>query len=94
MPSGVRVTACAQYIGTTSLDAELSLLMANMARVRAADLVYDPYCGTAGTLVAAGAFGARVLGCDLHAPALRGQLRTRSGPSKLRQAESQGIPQT
>ena len=43
------------YIGTTSLDAELSLLMANLARVRPADLVYDPYCGTAGTLVAAAA---------------------------------------
>ena len=82
------------YIGTTSLDAELSLLMANLARVRAHDLVYDPYCGTAGTLVAAGAFGARVLGCDLHLPAIKGDLRTRSGPSKLKQAKVQGIPQT
>ena len=82
------------YIGTTSLDAELSLLMANLARVREHDLVYDPYCGTAGTLVAAGAFGARVLGCDLHLPALRGELRTRSGPSKLKQAKVQGIPET
>ena len=68
------------YIGTTSLDAELSLLMANLARVRPHDLVYDPYCGTAGTLVAAGAFGARVLGCDLYLPAIKGELRTRSGP--------------
>jgi tRNA G10 N-methylase Trm11 len=74
------------YIGTTSLDAELSLLMANLARVRPNDIVYDPFCGTAGTLVAAGAFGAPVLGCDLHLPALRGELRTRSGPSKLLQA--------
>ena len=82
------------YIGTTSLDAELSLLMANLARVRPNDIVYDPFCGTAGTLVAAGAFGARVLGCDLHLPALRGELRTRSGPSKLMQAAKQGIPET
>jgi tRNA (guanine10-N2)-methyltransferase len=82
------------YIGTTSLDAELSLLMANLARVRPADLVYDPYCGTAGTLVAAAAFGARVLGCDLNLPALRGELRTRSGPSKLKQDAVQGIPHT
>ena len=82
------------YIGTTSLDAELSLLMANMARIRSADFVYDPYCGTAGTLVAAAAFGARVVGCDLNLPALRGELRTRSGPSKLNQPEVQGIPET
>ena len=41
------------YIGTTSLDAELSLVMANLGQVRAHDLVYDPYCGTASTLVAA-----------------------------------------
>ena len=39
------------YIGTTSLDAELSLLMANLARVRSGHFVYDPYCGTAGALV-------------------------------------------
>ena len=73
---------------------ELSLLMANLARVRPHDLVYDPYCGTAGTLVAAGAFGARVLGCDLYLPAIKGELRTRSGPSKLKQAKVQGIPET
>ena len=83
-----------QYIGTTSLDAELALLMANLARVRPHDLVYDPFCGTAGTLVAAAAFGARVVGCDLHLPALRGELRTRSGPSKLLQSDVMGIPET
>ena len=82
------------YIGTTSLDAELSLLMANLARVRRHGLVYDPYAGTFSTLVAAAAFGARVLGCDLHGPAIRGELRTRSGPSKARQPARQGIPET
>ena len=83
------------YIGTTSLDPELSLVMANLARLRQHDLVYDPYCGTAGTLVAAAAFGARVLGCDLHGPAIRGQLRTRSGPGKQSwDAAVQGIPET
>ncbi|KAL1496130.1 hypothetical protein AB1Y20_014751 [Prymnesium parvum] len=79
------------YIGTTSLDAELSLVMANLARVRRGQLVYDPYCGTAGCLVAAAAFGARVLGADLFLPVLRGKLRTRSGPSALTQPQEQGI---
>jgi hypothetical protein len=52
------------------------------------------YCGTAGTLIAAAAYGARTLGCDLHLPALRGELRTRSGRSKLNQPTDQGIHQT
>ena len=55
-------------LGTTSLDAELALVMANLARVSPGDLVFDPYCGTAGTLVGAAHFGARVLGSDLFAP--------------------------
>ena len=32
-----------------------------------------------------------MLGTDLNAPAIRGELRTRSGPSILTQAEVQGI---
>ena len=68
--------------------------MANLGRVRPADLAYDPYCGTAGTLVAAGAFGAFVLGCDLSAPAIRGRLRTRSVKSARKQPADSGIVQT
>ena len=82
------------YIGTTSLDAELSLVMANLARVGRTDLVYDPYCGTGSCLVAAAAFGARVQGADLFLPVLQGKLRTRCGPSALQQASDQGIAQT
>ena len=82
------------YIGTTSLDAELSLLMANLAAVQRHQLVYDPYCGTASTLVAAAHFGGRVLGSDLFGPVLHGKLRTRSGRSKATQPEQQGIPET
>ena len=38
------------YIGTTSLDAELSLVMANLARCGPSQLVFDPYCGAASRL--------------------------------------------
>ena len=82
------------YIGTTSLDAELSLVMANLAQVRTHDVVYDPYCGTASTLVAAAHFGARVVGSDLYVPVLKGKLRTRSGPSAKNQPAKQGIGET
>lgn len=34
------------YLGTTSMDAELSLVMANMALARPNSLIYDPFVGT------------------------------------------------
>ncbi|KAI0222498.1 hypothetical protein L0F63_006926, partial [Massospora cicadina] len=34
------------YLGTTSMDAELSLVMANMALARPNALIYDPFVGT------------------------------------------------
>ncbi len=66
------------YIGNTTLDAELALLMANLARVRAGHLVFDPYCGSASCLLGAAHFGARVLGADIYAPVLRGEVRSRA----------------
>jgi len=34
------------FIGNTSMDAGLSFIMANHAKVKANDLVYDPFVGT------------------------------------------------
>ncbi|KAF0295650.1 tRNA (guanine(10)-N2)-methyltransferase [Amphibalanus amphitrite] len=53
------------YIGNTSMDPELALIMANMARVRSGDTVYDPFVGTGSLLVAAAHFGGHVLGTDI-----------------------------
>ena len=61
------------FIGTTSMDAELAFLMANMAGVRAGDVVLDPYVGTGSILVAGAVMGASVLlGADLDMRVLRG----------------------
>lgn len=35
-----------KFIGTTSMDAQLSLIMANIAKVRSGDLVLDPFVGS------------------------------------------------
>ena len=78
------------YIGPTSLDAELSLVMANLARVAPNALVYDPYCGTASTLVAAAAFGAWTLGADIHRPVLAGDVVITSGPRAKQRRASDG----
>ena len=60
------------YLGPTSTDHELSLLMANQAHVRAGDLVYDPFVGTGSIAIACQHFGANVIGTDLDMRVLKG----------------------
>lgn len=62
-----------RYIGPTSMDAELSFVMANMAHVTKHDLVNDPFCGTGGIMLACAAKGAHVIGGDINILALRGK---------------------
>lgn len=50
-----------KFIGNTSMDATLSLLMANQAQVKRGDLVFDPFVGTGSLLVAAAKFGGLLL---------------------------------
>ena len=45
------------YLGPTSTDHELALLMCNQALVAHASLIYDPFVGTAGILIAATHWG-------------------------------------
>ncbi|KAB7498309.1 tRNA (guanine(10)-N2)-methyltransferase-like protein [Armadillidium nasatum] len=54
-----------RFIGTTSMDAELAFLMANMAQVGPGNVVFDPFVGTGSILVSAAQRGAYVLGCDI-----------------------------
>lgn len=61
------------YIGPTSMDAELSFVMANMAHVEENHLINDPFCGTGGILIACAAHGAFVIGGDINLLALRGK---------------------
>ena len=66
------------YIGTTSMDAELSLVTANLAHVRRGGLVYDPFAGTGSFLYAAAHFGALALGSDIDGRQMRGKSSGRS----------------
>lgn len=54
-----------QYVGPTSMDAEVALLMANMAQARPGGVVMDPFCGTGSMLVAAAHYGALTMGLDI-----------------------------
>ncbi|XP_036395260.1 tRNA (guanine(10)-N2)-methyltransferase homolog isoform X2 [Megalops cyprinoides] len=60
------------FIGNTSMDAGLSFIMANHARVKDHDLVFDPFVGTGSLLVACSHFGAYVCGTDIDYNTIHG----------------------
>lgn len=61
-----------RYLGPTSMDAEVALLMANCALARKGSMVYDPFLGTGSMAVAAGYYGAAVLGSDIDMRVIKG----------------------
>lgn len=65
------------YIGPTSMDAELSFIMANMGRVGTGHLVLDPFAGTGSVLVGCAARGAHTVAADINLDALRGKQKRR-----------------
>uniref|UniRef100_A0A1B0CAA0 tRNA (guanine(10)-N(2))-methyltransferase TRMT11 n=1 Tax=Lutzomyia longipalpis TaxID=7200 RepID=A0A1B0CAA0_LUTLO len=70
-----------KFIGNTSMDPQLSLLMANQALIKDGDLVLDPFVGTGSLLVSAAKFGGFVLGTDIDFLMLHGRTR----PSRIKQ---------
>ncbi|KAF5286846.1 hypothetical protein FQA39_LY00379 [Lamprigera yunnana] len=78
------------FIGNTSMDPQLSLLMANQAQVKLGDFVLDPFVGSGSLLVAAAYFGGYVVGSDIDFLMLHGKSR----PSRIKQKkrhENEGI---
>ncbi|KAJ3416870.1 hypothetical protein HDV05_008455 [Chytridiales sp. JEL 0842] len=61
------------YLGTTSMDAELSLVMSNLALVGEGSLVYDPFVGTGSFLVTSAHYGAFTMGSDIDGRQIRGK---------------------
>ncbi|KAA8648606.1 tRNA (guanine-N2-)-methyltransferase [Aspergillus tanneri] len=62
-----------RYISTTSMDAELSLVTANMAHAAPGKLFYDPFVGTGSFCVAAAHFGSLTFGSDIDPRSFRGR---------------------
>lgn len=60
------------YISTTSMDAELSLVTANLCLASPGKLIYDPFVGTGSFVIAAAASGAYVFGSDIDGRSFRG----------------------
>jgi len=61
-----------RYISTTSMDAELSLITANLTLAAPGKIFYDPFVGTGSFPIACSHFGAMVLGSDIDARSVRG----------------------
>lgn len=61
-----------QYIGTTSMDSELSWLMANQALARKGSLIFDPFVGTGSLLLTCAMFGSMTCGADIDKRILDG----------------------
>ncbi len=62
------------YLGPTSLDESLALILANICNVQKGTVAYDPFVGTASILVALSHFGAFCLGSDIDPRVLRGEM--------------------
>lgn len=61
------------HLGPTSMDAELSLLCANMGCARPGTLALDPFAGTGSLMLACAHFGSASWGAEIHAPSVRGK---------------------
>lgn len=62
------------YLGPTSLDAQLALLMCNLGKCKPGVVVWDPFVGTGSITVAAARLGAHTLGTDIDIRVLRGKM--------------------
>jgi tRNA G10 N-methylase Trm11 len=62
------------YLGPTSLDDSLALILANISGVQRGMLAYDPFVGTASILVALTQLGCVCTGSDIDPRVLRGEM--------------------
>ncbi|KAM7214488.1 hypothetical protein V8F06_010122 [Rhypophila decipiens] len=67
-----------RYISTTSMDAELALVTANIALAGPGKLFYDPFVGTGSFPLACAEFGALTFGSDIDGRSIRGDEKKRT----------------
>lgn len=78
------------YLGPTSMDAEMALLMANFAQARPGGVILDPFCGTGSMLVAAAHYGAMTMGIDIDIRVIKHGKSARKSGSKFGVKASDG----
>jgi tRNA (guanine10-N2)-methyltransferase len=73
------------YLGPTSMDAELSFVMANLGQVEPGCHVMDPFVGTGSILLSCALKGAYCIGTDIDLRVLRGKGHDENVRSNFRQ---------
>jgi len=61
------------YLGPTSMDAELSLIMTNLGLVKKGSFCFEPFVGTGSILLTCGLRGGYCVGADIDLRVLRGR---------------------
>lgn len=75
-----------KYLGPTSLDHGLALIMANLACLKKGNFVLDPFVGTGSILVALAHFGGRCFGSDIDNRVLHGQMYAGGGDRSIKRS--------
>nr|CAH0109655.1 unnamed protein product [Daphnia galeata] len=73
------------FIGNTSMDPQLSMIMANLAQIDNGHIVVDPFVGTGSLLVAAAHFGGYVCGTDIDYLTVHGRMKPTRAHQKKRE---------
>lgn len=76
------------YYGNTSMESEISLLMANQTLAAPGKLLYDPFMGTGSMAYPTAHFGAMVFGSDIDGRQMRGKEKV---PGVIRAATQYGV---
>lgn len=84
-----------KYLGTTSFDAELSLVMANVALADSGKLIYDPFVGTGSFLISNSHYGAYTMGSDIDGLVMKGIVKLVRGTKGIQTiVEQYGLEKT
>jgi tRNA (guanine10-N2)-dimethyltransferase len=63
------------FFHPSAMPPKLARCMVNLAKPKAGDMVFDPFCGTGSILIEAAFIGCRVLGMDIQRRMARGSLK-------------------
>lgn len=76
-----------KFIGNTSMDPLLSLLMVNQGLVKDHDLIFDPFVGSGSILCACAKMGSYVMGADIDYLMLHGKTKPVRKHEKVRKKD-------
>ena len=86
------------FFHPSAMQAKLARCMVNLAKPKAGELVFDPFCGTGSMLIEAALIGCRVLGSDVKRRIAKGTFRNlayfKINPEGIVVADARNLPIT